>query len=200
MELMLRGGLLMWPILLESILALWVILERWMFAAVVLPRRRRALDDFTDSIGNPDGSTPEAVSAELRDLVRAVDRANEDGAVNRTLLALQGDRLVREAERNLTLLNVVAQTAPLFGLLGTVTGLIRAFVVIQSLSGQVTPSDLAGGIWEALLTTAFGLFVGIPALIAYIGFNRVADRYAQVVEAALSQIIHKLSKAGLEIV
>jgi biopolymer transport protein ExbB len=84
-------------------------------------------------------------------------------------------------------------------LLGTVMGMIDAFIQIQNLGGQVNPSDLAGGIWVALITTAAGLTVAIPALIAYIGYGRVADKFSHSVDSAVSQIVHKLSRAGLEI-
>jgi len=200
MDFFLKGGPLMWPILIESVLALWVILERAIFVLAVLPRRRKALADLVSGIGNPDQSVPQDVAGELGDFAAAIDRARQEGALNQSLLALQADRLVGEAEKNISILNIVAQSAPLLGLLGTVTGMIRAFIRIQALGGQVNPSDLAGGIWEALITTAAGLTVAIPALIAYMGYSRVADRYARHVESAVSQIVHKLSRSGLEVV
>ncbi len=70
-------------------------------------------------------------------------------------------------ERNLGVLGTVAAIAPLLGFLGTVTGMIKAFMKIEFLGGNVNASVLAGGIWEALVTTAAGLCVGIPALIFY---------------------------------
>jgi biopolymer transport protein ExbB len=78
-------------------------------------------------------------------------------------------------------------------------GMIETFLRIHEMGGQATPSALAGGIWEALITTAAGLTVAIPALIAYIGYGRAADRFARQVESAASQIVHKLSKEGLEV-
>jgi len=200
MDILLQGGILIWPILLESVLALWVIIERLVFLLSVLPRRRRALDRFPDELTDPPTAISDATASELGGFAKAVRKAREEGSLNRSLLSLQAEKLVNEAEKNLSVLNVVAQTAPLLGLLGTVIGMIDAFIQIQNLGGQVNPSDLAGGIWVALLTTAAGLTVAIPALIAYIGFGRVADRYAQLIDSTVSQVVHKLTRSGMEIV
>lgn len=78
-----------------------------------------------------------------------------------------GLREVSRLESRLGVLATVAHIAPLLGLLGTVLGMIRTFKTIENLDGLVNPSNLAGGIWEALLTTAFGLIVAIAAFVAY---------------------------------
>ncbi len=89
---------------------------------------------------------------------------------------------VKELEKRIDILGIIAHTAPLLGLLGTVTGMIRAFMVIESASGRVNPQLLAGGIWEALLTTAFGLMIAIPSFIAYHIFNNKLDKYCDLEE------------------
>jgi biopolymer transport protein ExbB len=70
-------------------------------------------------------------------------------------------------ERHLSILATVAGVAPMLGFLGTVTGMIAAFQQIENLGGNVNATVLAGGIWQAMITTAFGLIVGIPALVGY---------------------------------
>lgn len=70
-------------------------------------------------------------------------------------------------EKNMNLISIASQIAPMLGLLGTVLGIIEAFRVIQNKATLVAPSDLAGGVWTALLTTAEGLIVAIPCLIGY---------------------------------
>ena len=72
-----------------------------------------------------------------------------------------------ELEKRIDILATIAGVAPMLGFLGTVTGMIRAFQEIQNLQGNVNPSVLAGGIWEALLSTAAGLVVGIMAIFFY---------------------------------
>lgn len=200
MDTLLRGGPFIWPILLESILALWVIVDRLLYVFGVLPRKRLALAKLVADPLTPAANPQQEATDGLGDFATAVKRARNEGTLNVSLLALQADRLVEEAERRLSILHIVAQSAPLLGLLGTVTGMIQAFIRIQALGGQVNPSDLAGGIWEALITTAAGLIVAIPALIAYIAFSRVADRFAREAEAAVSQIAHRLGRSGVEVV
>lgn len=78
-------------------------------------------------------------------------------------------------EKYLSLLSLIGQISPLLGLLGTVTGMIKAFFVIASLGGQVDVTQLAGGISEAMITTAFGLITAIPAYIAYEMYQKVTD-------------------------
>ena len=70
-------------------------------------------------------------------------------------------------ERYLPSLHLISNVSPLLGLFGTVTGMIKAFQAIQNLGGKVNASVLAGGIWEAMLTTALGLGVAIPAMVAH---------------------------------
>jgi biopolymer transport protein ExbB len=78
-------------------------------------------------------------------------------------------------ERRLSWLSVIGHLAPMIGLLGTVWGLVDAFHQIESQGGNVQPSDLASGIWQALLTTVFGLIVALPTLAIYHFLdNRVA--------------------------
>lgn len=197
MDWIIRGGIIMWPIMLGSIVALYLIIERAIFLLSILPARRKALTKVVEKI---EESGKRLDLPDPANFVKAVNSAIDDGAVNQSLLMREADELVSEAEKGLTMLSVIAQVEPLLGLLGTVTGLIRAFIEISNLGVQVTPSDLASGIWEALITTAAGLFIGIPALVAWMGYNRAADRYAVFVESSVLKIIHKLSRSGLEII
>ena len=89
------------------------------------------------------------------------------------------------------LLSAVAQAAPLLGLLGTVTGMIEAFRRIESAGGQVEASLLAGGIWEALLTTAFGLIVAIPTLFAQHWFQARLDRIVRRMRREAELLLHR---------
>lgn len=73
-------------------------------------------------------------------------------------------------------LSTIAHVSPLLGLLGTVIGMIKAFMEIERMEGVVSPADLAGGIWEALITTAAGLSVAIPAIVFYHYFFNAFQR------------------------
>ncbi len=84
-----------------------------------------------------------------------------------------GSEEIERMERNFKGLSSISQIAPLLGLLGTVTGIISTFNVIADMGGQVNVGALAGGIWEALLTTAWGLAVAIPTQLMYLYFEKI---------------------------
>jgi len=171
-ELLARGGYVMYPIGICSIVALWAFIERfWQF-------RRASIDagEFTAGMRNLIRNkritesitlckeTPGPVAAVLHSalLCHGQARAAILEAIQRTA-QFELPRL----EHNLPVLATVARVAPLLGLLGTVTGLISAFQVIEKQAPFIQPASVAKGIWEALITTAFGLVVAIPCQIAY---------------------------------
>lgn len=85
-------------------------------------------------------------------------------------------------------LEVIGTLSPLLGLLGTVLGMIEAFQQLEQVGNRVDPAVLSGGIWEALLTTAAGLVVAIPALMMLNWFERVVQRVAHAIEDAATQV------------
>lgn len=97
-------------------------------------------------------------------------------------------RSLAEARRGLRVLEVISTIAPLLGLLGTVLGMIAAFQALQTSGAQADASVLAGGIWEALLTTAAGMAVAIPAALALAWFEAVVDRVASDLEDLLARV------------
>ncbi|MGR3697555.1 MAG: MotA/TolQ/ExbB proton channel family protein, partial [Roseovarius sp.] len=111
-------------------------------------------------------------------MARAFVADPQDGAATRRLMAEAEARFAR-LERGFRFLDTVAQVAPLLGLFGTVLGMIEAFQALQSAGAQVDPSLLAGGIWVALLTTAAGLAVAMPASVVLSWFEaRMAEERA----------------------
>ena len=163
-----KGGFFIWPILACNVLALWFLLDRAVHFWLRMPRINRSLDDICQSRGLDAGKAQPGHLPPL--LVRAVTERRADS----DLLELAIEQDLIDAERRLTGLSVIAQVAPLLGLLGTVTGMIQAFQQIQDLQGQVNPAVLAGGIWEALITTAAGLTVAIPALVGFLYFRNLS--------------------------
>lgn len=87
------------------------------------------------------------------------------------------------------LLELIAMVSPLLGLLGTVLGMIQSFQELELAQGAANASVLAGGIWQALLTTAAGLVVAIPAAIAAGLFSARIDRAALMIESAVGQLM-----------
>ncbi len=172
-EILSQGGLLMIPLFILSILAIYVIAERWR----TIENSKMDINNTLNSIEAllKSGSQQRAIQyceefdkplarilkAGIRRLGRPI-RDIEEG------IKKAGKKEVFMLEKRMNWLATIAGVAPLIGFTGTVTGMIRAFMDIQSLQGNVNPSVLAGGIWEALITTATGLIVGI---IAYGFYN-----------------------------
>ncbi len=193
-----RGGLVMYPIILCSVLALGVFLER----LVNLRRKRILHQDFISGIRR---------LWRRRDIEKAlqlckahdisISRILRAGLLRHNISLADMERAIEGAGRhevalltvNLRVLGVVANLAPMLGLLGTVVGMIKAFHVISQ-GGTGNPGLVASGISEALLTTAAGLIVGIPSLAAYHYFRSKIDRYVYEMEHISLEIVERVSR------
>jgi len=192
-----KGGVMMYPIALCSVLALAIMIERWW----VFFRARTDVEQFMFKINRllKNRKVVEAValcdetSGPVSYIVKAGvlnhDRSREEVSES---IENAGLHILPTFERYLGLLGTIAQISPLMGLLGTVTGMIKAFRTIERLGGTVKPSHLAGGIWEALITTAAGLAVAIPALVAYNYFSSRVDRLSLEMEASSNELVDVL--------
>lgn len=178
-ELFVKGRFLMYPIALCSIVALGIFLERiWALRRRgVLPRH--FLIEVEDLVMR--GKLPEAITLCKRDnsSIAHVTRVGiENYGKRRDVIKERieevGRREVASLERYINVIGTIAVIAPLLGLLGTVSGMIRCFNVI-SFQGVANPASLAGGISEALLTTAAGLVVAIPCFVMFRYLTNKAD-------------------------
>lgn len=200
------GGPIMWPILLCSIFALAIIIEKLLHLHKISIDVKSFLDSIIEKIKH--AHIKEAVSicentnAPVANILKAgilkynasrdeIKEAMEDASLYE----------VPRLERNLSALATIAHISPLLGLLGTVTGMVRAFQVIQVKAtslNPVSPGDLAGGIWEALLTTVAGLMVAIPTFVAYNFFvSRVNSMIVNMERAATELVNFITQNAGL---
>jgi biopolymer transport protein ExbB len=179
-EIVRAGGPLMWPIILCSIAAIAIVAERlWtLHPQRVMPRG--LLQKVWQLVEN--NQINDRVITALQQnsplgRVLAAGLANRDRPREVMMERLEdtGRHVVHELERFLNTLGTIASVAPLLGLLGTVTGIIKAFNAITQ-GGMGDPRMLSGGISEALITTAAGLLVAIPALIAYRYLRGRVDR------------------------
>ena len=172
LSLAIKGGWVMIFIAICSIIGLWVYIERLLAYRRLAVDTPRMLEQLRSFIGS--GSEDEA-ERRLNESVAPVARVLTAGLRVRTkgreavkdALEDAGNEQVYLLEERLNILATVAGVAPLLGFLGTVTGMIKAFQQIENLGGNVNATVLAGGIWEAMITTAAGLMVGIPAIVAY---------------------------------
>lgn len=193
-EIFLKGGVVMWAILFCSIVALAVAIDRFLIlrkAKINLPAFLVRIRGF---IKNKDMSG--AASYCLREkspIANMVRKGLKKFGMGheRVKEAIEnaGRQEVSKLEKGLSILATVAGVAPLLGFLGTVTGMIQAFMRIEDLAGAANPSDLAGGIWEALLTTAFGLIVGIPAYVAYNYFLSSVSKFVSDMETVANDVV-----------
>ena len=189
-----KGGVLMWPILLCSVIGLTVIIDRYIVlrkAKINIPAfmvRIRGMIKKKDISGAISHCMEE--KSPVANMVRKGLRKYKLGH-ERVKEAIEnaGSQEVSKLEKGLPVLATVAGIAPLLGFLGTVTGMISAFMIIEDLAGSVNPSDLAGGIWEALITTAFGLMVGIPALAFYNYFLTAVKKLVGDMEAVANDVV-----------
>lgn len=198
LTIMIKGGPLMWAILFCFIVGLGVFFERWFHyhrahinAADFVNGIRNSLKlgNISEAIANCEES-PGPVAAVVRAALVNHDRSREE--ISEAVQDAAHSEVAR-LERNLVILATIAQVTPLIGFFGTVLGMIHMFRDIEH-APLLNPSDLAGGIWEALLTTAGGLAVAIPAYVAY---NYLVSRVQNLVldmEKAANGIIMYLAR------
>ncbi|TVQ06082.1 MAG: MotA/TolQ/ExbB proton channel family protein [Balneolaceae bacterium] len=182
-EILSQGGLLMIPLFILSILAIYVISERWR----TLENSRMDINQMLNNIETllKSGSQHRAIQY-CEEFDKPLARILKAGIrkLGRPILDIEntiknaGKKEIFNLEKRMNWLATIAGVAPLIGFTGTVTGMIRAFMDIQSLQGNVNPSVLAGGIWEALITTATGLIVGI---IAYGFYNYLLGKINRMI-------------------
>ncbi len=199
-ELISKSGWLIWPILLCSVFALTIILERLFFYLSIKSNTLAVLSRILDLVRR--NKIAEALG---------ICEKNSFYATNILKAGLSNYKkpkdIIREAmentslyeipklEKNLNFLSTIAHVSPLLGLLGTVVGLVKCFYIIEQKTisvGLVNPSDLAGGIWEALLTTVAGLCVAIPSYIMYNYFVHKVNLFTIEAERAATEFLEIL--------
>mgnify|MGYP003461131696 CR=1 FL=1 len=198
-EIVRAGGPLMWPIIACSIVAAAIILERlWTLQEKrVMPRD--LLQKITQLV-EQDQVTDKVVQALEKSsplgrvLSAGLSSRHRGRAIMMERLEDTGRHVVHELERFLNTLGTIAGISPLLGLLGTVTGIIKAFNAINE-GGMGDPRMLSGGISEALLTTAAGLVVAIPALVAYRYLRGNVDRIVIEMEKDALRLVDQLDAA-----
>jgi biopolymer transport protein ExbB len=172
-----KGGIIMIPICLCSIIALAIIIERLIFfknSSINMDEFYKSIQDFLHK-GNVEKALTHCSQFPnpLAKIIQAgLTEKNMPRWKMEEKLSLAGQEELINYGKNIRGLEVIATISPLMGLLGTVIGMVQAFNKVAQYQGQVDPSLLAGGIWEALLTTAAGLAVAIPTVVMLHYFER----------------------------
>jgi biopolymer transport protein ExbB len=197
LELLDKGGFIIYPLLLCSILGLGIVIEK----TLSLRRKKVIIPEIVnvlDNIKGPDDvglalSICEKYNSSFTNIMR-VGLENRDLPKDEIKEALddQGRQEVHSLERGLVILETIASIAPLLGLLGTVIGILKVFNVI-SVMGVGQASALSGGISEALITTIVGLSIGIPAVVVYNFFTNKAEGLVLEIEKYSSILLKKVT-------
>lgn len=193
-NLFLKGGFLMWPILLCSIAAGAIILERFYFFYKIREKtsnfdvriksllKQKKFNEAIKLCETTQGIIPHLVGMGIH--IHTKTREEKERIFTKYVTKLLG-----KLEKNLSFLAIIGNIAPLLGLLGTITGMIRAFMKIEYLKGTANVSEIAGGVWEALITTAAGLFVAIPAIFFYHYFDVKINNILSSIKEVTAEVI-----------
>lgn len=194
-ELFTRGGVVVWILAAYSSVGLAIVLERYFlfirlrrFPKSFIPQLDRLLEQPDASSRVSEFKGPEAK------IIQAMVDADHEGVKD---LHGVGTRVrsheLQRMEFGLRTLGILGNTAPLLGLLGTITGMIKAFMVIEQAGGKVDAQALAGGIWEAMITTGVGLAVAIPLLILLHFLEGIVERRSQSMESCIALLLERRS-------
>ena len=184
----------MWLILLCSVISLAVFVERLLYfhrATIDLGEFLQGLSNLVRKRNLAEARVEcQATSVPVTRVIHAaLIRPHLPRNELREIVQEAGQLEVPRLERNLGMLIAIGYICPLIGLLGTVTGLIQAFVQLSANNGYATLADVSGGIYQSLLTTAAGLVVTIPTILAYC-----------LLSTRLNALLHDMERAGIEVV
>lgn len=184
-DLLIKGGYMMYPIILLSIIAVYIFVER----VLTLRRAAETPPGFIDKIkglvlsGDVKGAQQSCAQTDTpisKMIEKGLARIGSPLKNIEVSIENVGKIEIYKLEKNLGLLATISGAAPMLGFLGTVLGMIQAFIAIAQEEGSVSPKLLSEGIYEAMITTAAGLFVGI---LAYLGYNYLVTRVQKVVHS-----------------
>ncbi len=185
LELLLKGGYMMIPIFLLWIVAIYIFIQR----LLIIKKSSLTPENFKDQIrekvskGDIEGARvlcAQTNTPVARMIEKGVARIGSPLKNIEVSIENIGKIEVYRLEKNLGMLATISGAAPMIGFLGTVTGMIQAFISIAQEEGAVSPKLLSSGIYEAMITTAAGLFVGI---LAYLGYNYLITRVQKLIHS-----------------
>ena len=183
MDLLFKGGFMIIPILLLFIITIYIFIER----ILVINKESKSPKNFTDEIikrvNNNDINGAKLICNDTnnpiaRMILKGLNKIENSLKNIETSIENVGKIEIYNLEKNLSLLATISGAAPMLGFLGTVIGMIRAFISIAQEEGAVSPKLLSSGIYEAMISTAAGLFVGI---ISYLAYNYLVSRVAKLI-------------------
>ena len=197
-ELFIKGGPVVWILAGFSSLGLGIVLERCVYFLRMgwLPGDLKQHVDGLLAIKDPEAKLAGLKGPELS-IARTMVEAHREGVKD---LVRVGERIrgqeLQRLELGLRTLGILGNTAPLLGLFGTIAGMIKAFMVIEQAGGKVDAQALAGGIWEAMITTGVGLAVAIPLVILLHFLESMVERRNNSMQDCVSLILERHNGAA----
>ena len=196
---LLKGGPVMWPLFLCAIVSVTVIIERLLAQSAVSKASQGLVSKVRQALLQGDVSDTEHM---LEASSGPVAKVLLTGIKNRDLQRDQLEHLMEEVaideipplSRGLGILDTIITIAPLLGLLGTVTGMIKAFQIVAVTSGTGAPAKITGGVAEALIATATGLVIAIVTLVGYNHLSGGVKKIVSDMEAAATKVINLLDQ------
>jgi len=202
-ELISKSGWLIIPIILSSFFSVAIIVERLLFYVSIKSNNLLVISKILDLVRK--NKITEAIDICEKNpfyatniLKSGLSHYEEPKDVIKESMENTSLYEIPKLEKNLNFLSTIAHVSPLLGLLGTVVGLVKCFYIIEQKTvsmGLVNPSDLAGGIWEALLTTVAGLCVAIPSYIMYNYFVHKVNLLTLGAERAATELLEFLPQS-----
>lgn len=191
-DLLIKGGVMMIPLYLLFILAVYIFVERVITLKKAAQTPKDMMDQVkmrvqTGDIGGAKMICQEENTPVANMISKGLERIGSPLKNIEVAIENVGKIEIYKLEKNLNLLATVSGAAPMIGFLGTVAGMIRAFIGVAQEEGMVSPKLLSTGIYEAMITTATGLVVGI---VAYLGYNYLV--------AKVSKLIHNMEYTSIE--
>jgi len=200
-ELIEKGGMMMYPIIITSITALAIVFEKFyvlFFQGKYL--ERETIDEAFNLL--EEGKRDEAenlISSDkspFADYFLSAFREKEEKDMEHAA-SMTGEKIIFNLSRRLSILSVSASVLPLMGLLGTVLGMIKVFSKVAHAGSAADISILAGGIWEALITTAAGMLIAIPIILIHHYFKRNINSIVHFMQQDGNMLISKLKNTGV---
>ena len=183
LDLLIKGGYMMLPLILLWVLGVYVFIQRLIFIGKATRTPKNFNDQIRECVSNGDIKGAKIICSKTntppsRMIEKGISRIGNPLKNIEVSIENTGKIEVYNLEKNLGLLATISGAAPMIGFLGTVTGMIQAFLSIAQEEGSVSPKLLSSGIYEALITTAVGLVVGI---LAYLGYNFLVNKVQKLI-------------------
>jgi len=199
LEIIEKGGIMMYPIIISSIIALAVIFDRaYIFFIKTKSIPKDSMDQMFDLVKKGKKSDAETIiesdPSVFSVLFLSIFRQNNPEDMEIAAVSA-GDRILFSLSQRLSILSVIGSVVPLMGLLGTVLGMIKVFARVAHAGDAADITVLAGGIWEALITTAAGMAVAIPVMLIHHYFSRNIQKAAHSMQQDATMLIAGIKKS-----